>query len=436
MKESYKKEKINENKVNHRRENETVLFISYFTGIDANCPAEWADDRLRAISKEDHKVILLTGLGSRHEDSENHTVFRTPSLAWDDFNHELRWREGLGQKTSPLYLGILLALVFIIGKPIQLFTKFITRGGSGGKWSWIALTTPVCIWIVLTKKITWLYCTGGPPSAYIVGALASFFSKAKFIIEFQDPLFGAETNQSPFKRRMVTIIERWLIGRSDLSVYVTKKSADDAKLRYPVFGKKINANYPGAWNFQIVASTDSSKRNYIEILHLGTLYGSRNLDLLFKSVDQMYEKGLLAKGSVKFTNVGSVYTENVEDYKARKDFQLIPERGRLDALRIASHADILLLVQHTDKRSAETIPYKIYDYLNLNKPIIALTLNQEITNLCQVPSFFSANCLDENEIKTALLNVIRYISDSNTAKQAIENNLLIDIQKQITNLLQ
>ena len=92
--------------------------------------------------------------------------------------------------------------------------------------------------------------------------------------------------------------------------------------------------------------------------------------------------------------------QKMEDYKARKDFQLIPERGRLDALRIASHADILLLVQHTDKRSAETIPYKIYDYLNLNKPIIALTLNQEITNLCQVPSFFSANCLDENEIKT------------------------------------
>ena len=113
-----------------------------------------------------------------------------------------------------------------------------------------------------------------------------------------------------------------------------KKSADDAKLRYPVFSKKIIANYPGAWNFQIVAATNDTKRNYIEILHLGTLYGSRNLDLLFKTVDKMYEKGLLMKGSVKFTNVGSVYTENVEDYKARKDFQLIPEKRKIRCPKI------------------------------------------------------------------------------------------------------
>ena len=70
----------------------SVLFVSYFTGIDANCPSEWADDRLRAFEKEGYQIILLTGLGSRHIDSDNQIVFRTPSLAWDDFTHELKWQ--------------------------------------------------------------------------------------------------------------------------------------------------------------------------------------------------------------------------------------------------------------------------------------------------------------------------------------------------------
>ena len=64
MKESYKVEKINEYKVNHQGGYETVLFVSYFIGIDANSLAEYADDRLRAIAKENYETILLTDFES------------------------------------------------------------------------------------------------------------------------------------------------------------------------------------------------------------------------------------------------------------------------------------------------------------------------------------------------------------------------------------
>ena len=41
----------------------------------------------------------------------------------------------------------------------------------------------------------------------------------------------------------------------------------------------------------------------------------------------------------------------------------------------------LLLVQHNDERSKETIPYKFYDYLNLRIPIFAITNNEELNSL-------------------------------------------------------
>ena len=39
----------------------------------------------------------------------------------------------------------------------------------------------------------------------------------------------------------------------------------------------------------------------------------------------------------------------------------------------AMDSDILLLVQHTDDRSALTIPFKVYDYLNTENLILGLT---------------------------------------------------------------
>ena len=45
--------------------NEKILFISYFLGVKGNCPAEWADDKLRVLESLDQKVIIITSLQSK-----------------------------------------------------------------------------------------------------------------------------------------------------------------------------------------------------------------------------------------------------------------------------------------------------------------------------------------------------------------------------------
>ncbi|NVK33308.1 MAG: hypothetical protein HWE23_02440 [Rhodobacteraceae bacterium] len=383
-----------------------ILFISYFAGVDANCPAEWADDRLRTLAALDFETTVLTNYGSHLKDTTNTQIYKIPSLSSDDFKHELALRKQFEVVNGPSS-WILKVIVRVFGTLLQALTHFLTRGGSGGMWSWVICGIPTGLWLSLTKRIEVIYCTGGPPSAYLIGVAVKWVKRVPLKIEFQDPLVGAETNNSNYKQRMVRTIERFLIKNSDLVVYVTRKAAEDSRKRYPEFGDRIIHNYPAAWDFDLQRDKSlNSKKKPLEILHLGTLYGSRNLDKFFRSLDKLYADGEVERGTILITNQGSVYTDNADEYARRDDFRLLKEKSRLEALQVAQNADFLLLVQHDDNRSAETIPYKLYDYANLKLPIIMLVKNPEIKELFPQYEDFIADCGDEQAIKDALSSAI------------------------------
>jgi hypothetical protein len=414
-----------------------ILFISYFAGVDANCPAEWADDRLRAMDAMGINSIVLTNYGSNQQNSESMRVYKTPSLSSDDFAHELALRRSWGSSRS---VGeyTLRGVVLVVGYLLKALTRVITRGGSGGKWSWMVSATPVGIWLGITKPIDEIYCTGGPPSAYFVGLIVYWITGKPLKIEFQDPLVGAEINRSGYKQRAVRAVERLILRNAALGVYVTKKAAEDARTRNPDFATKIIHNYPAAWPLlpRERGEQPHTHRRPIQILHLGTLYGSRNLDKLFSALDSLYKKDVVQPGAVQITNLGSVYTHNAEEYKKRPDFNYLPERRRLDALEIAKHADFLLLIQHDDSRSEETIPYKLYDYLNLGIPIILLIKNQEIEELCHQYSELIADCGNEAEIASALESGLEQNEGwIDRSSSGIDASAGLTIQSQIANIL-
>lgn len=414
-----------------------VLFISYFVGVDANCPAEWADDRLRAIESLGLRAIVLTNYGSRLQNTDLTKIYRTPSLSSDDFNHEVNLRGGR-KAIGGVGVYILTALVFVFGTLLKALTDFLTRGGSGGKWSWLIFAVPVGLWLGLSKRVNVIYCTGGPPSAYMVGMIVSWVTRKPFRIELQDPLVGAEINSSTYKQRVVRAVERMLLKSSDLCVYVTKKAADDSRKRNPDQVKKIIHNYPAAWDFQINGTTETvSEEHPIQILHLGTLYGSRNLDKFFQALDSLYAENKIGQSSILIKNQGSVYTNNAEEYSRRDDFSLLEERQRVDALKVAKNADFLLLVQHDDDRSAETIPYKLYDYMNLNIPIVMLIKNPEIRELCAEYAGLIADCGDEQEIRSAIESAFALYGTKEYKKirSGSEYKNRLDIREQVSRIL-
>lgn len=413
-----------------------LLFISYFTGIRGNCPAEWADDKIRVLDAAGRKTVVLTGMGSHVTDGALVHYVRVPSLSWGDYKEEVRELKSVGESV-PLRVRLLMPFAFVFGNIIDYILRKVTKGISGGRWPWLLTALPVALWLKLRLGVRDVFCTGGPTSAHVVGGAVVRLTGGRLFCEFQDPLLGAAMTRSSMTRRISVRIEAWLAECSARAVYVTKEAARLARERNPKYAQQIAGVYPGAWQFvPPVAPDEWCKREVFEFLHLGTLYGSRNLDLFFDALDALHEEGFELARAVRVVNLGAVYCDTAPRYLARPDFQSLDALDRVDALRRARQASCLMLVQHMDERSRETIPYKTYDYLNLELPIFGLLNNDELKVLIESCGGHAVPADDVEAIKRRLRVCLVDLASQRTTHTDTVRSLSMDISRQFLQVLE
>jgi len=374
---------MNSNKNKSSKKKDIILFVSYFLGVKGNCPAEWGDDKLRVLDSLDKKIIIITSIQSNVFKSNNFLVYKVPSLSFKNFKYELSIYRKNNNGKFPILLRVFYLFSFIFGS-IYDFTmiKYI-KSLTGGYWSWFFISLPLGIYINCKFKINKIFSTAGPPSAHLMSATLAAIFKTKFICEFQDPQVG-EYIKNYRSKRIALIFDKFYKKYASKIIFVTKKAAKNSKIITEDYKNKIKAIYPGSWNFikdQNIPKHFDNKS--IEIIHLGTLYTTRNLDNFFIALDRFKANNINNKRiqAIKIINCGDIYLKNKQTYIKRNDFKILQCKSRLNGLKRASKSSFLLLVQHNDWRSKETIPYKFYDYLNLRMPILGITNNKELDSL-------------------------------------------------------
>lgn len=411
-----------------------LLLISYFSGIRGNCPAEWADDKIRVLESVGRKTVVLTGMGSHVTDHAVVSYVRVPSLSWNDYKEEIKELKSVGE-AIPLGMHLFMPFAFILGMVLDYILRKVTKGVSAGRWSWLLTALPVALFIKLRYGVCDVFSTGGPTSAHVVGGMIVRMTGGRLFCEFQDPLLGATMTRSSVTRRISASIEAWLARRATRAVYVTKEAARLAQERNPDQTSQIVAVYPGAWQFlPPVSSGERRQEGLFEFLHLGTLYGSRNLDLFFNALDALRSEGFEPAQAVRVVNLGAVYCETAPQYHERADFQSLDALEREEALQRARNASCLMLVQHADERSRETIPYKTYDYLNLGLPVLGLLKNDELRTLIELNGGYTALADQSDSIKRALRSCLVALANSKVEPAGVRDR--IDISAQFLQVLE
>lgn len=87
-----------------------------------------------------------------------------------------------------------------------------------------------------------------------------------------------------------------------------------------------------------------------------------------------------------------------------------------------------MVVQHTDERSRETIPYKTYDYLNLGLPVFGLLNNDELSVLIESHGGYAAQAGDPKSIKAALRNCLNALAETGEERSVLGERLNISRQ--------
>ena len=385
-----------------------ALVISFYTNLPGSCQAEWVDDRMNALIAKGFKITLISSRGVFKHENDSIRHIRIPCINPHGAKSELNEIE-----SRKIKINLLLRFYYRVMAFIDFIMKKIGLETGEGRWNW-ALSSLFSLFYG-HGKYTFIYSTGGPASVHLLGIVYAKLLKSKLFIELQDPLTGEDIGRNKFSKLGLSLFEKFFVKNAYRVIYCTKNACKYSKESYPKYEKKIHHIYPGSYLEQGVESKYFSEKK-IRFTYLGSLYSTRNVTNLMEAIEKLHEYNPTYLNKFKIDLFGNIEEKILNEIKSFKHdiFVVNGLVSRELALNESLKSDVLLLIQNTDNRSMNTIPFKTYDYLRTGKLIFALTYNnKEINNLLTDHNHIVADASNFENIYHGLKKIIDNISELN-----------------------
>lgn len=354
-----------------------ILIVSYYACMPGACQAEWLDDKVDSLIKAGHMVALVTATCAQRYGDPRVVHWRVPSISRVDFRDELDRIRKRGERV-PARVHLMWPAVLTLGVLADWLQHLVTGGVGEGRWSWTLTSTVGVLGMVARIHPDMILTTGGPASAHLAGVAAAWLTRRPVVVELQDPLSGGDIGRNEQARGWLFRVEKLLVATASKTVYVTKAAAAFAARQFE--STTVQAVYPGARNFA-VAAQPRSRSGTLRLVHLGSLYATRNFKAIITAIDTLVAAGTVRESAIELINLGHVSPEIRAEISTKSYVRILPPIPRQDALEFAASCDVTLLIQNSDERSKVTIPYKTYDYLNLGNRVLGLLNSDELTDL-------------------------------------------------------
>ena len=356
------------------------LVLSHCYNMDGRAASQLIKPRVAELSKRGIKCTVISAPNGAYDPSvfKHSRVFSCfPAGLKFELRHWIR-RE-IQSKTLQ---RILLSLNNILLSPFALIERTLIPLES--QWSWFFGSFSCGIFSISKARnpISLIYSTGGPVGGHFASILLSKIFRTPCVCEIQDPLFfdSPEWNPKGRSKSLYRMIEKCILKHSDATAFMSKTAMSRAILRTKTDPKQAHFIYSGAPNEkQCQPKEFNNASSKITLAHFGTLADRRNLNALFQSLTQVIGKQPNAKEILKVELYGFL-DQMVEKSISSFAFKsMISVQGTIPhelALEKMAQSDVLLLIQDDTYIAEETIPSKIYEYLQKNKPVLALVNNE------------------------------------------------------------
>jgi hypothetical protein len=233
------------------------------------------------------------------------------------------------------------------------------------------------------------YVTAPPVSMLIPAFMLRLCKSAALVFEERDPLTTNTLTQSkwisinPLSRRL----ERWLLLRADMLVTATAPALEQLETRWPELRKSgfamtiSNGFWSKDYQFMVPA-VPRVPGGPLQLVHAGNFYGTRNPAPLVEALVAMARKAphLELSTLLHFSFLGQfenaakeqTFRDSIARYGLEKLFTLHGPCSRSRTLDAIRSADVAILITH-DSGSEYAVPAKMYEYIALGKPILAIS---------------------------------------------------------------
>lgn len=278
---------------------------------------------------------------------------------------------------------------------------------------WIPFAVLKGIRLIRSKDISLIYSSGNPWSAHIIGLLLSKYSGLPWVADFRDPWIG-----NPYKQNKPAIIEsiekrleRGVISTAKRIVTNTFSLREHFLHNYPEEDPKKFVHISNGFfapMFESLKANHNQNKKLI-ISHIGTIYMHRNPIKLFEALAELKQNGLINQNDITLRFIGKIALPDIHEgllAKLKID-DLVEFIGMVPhqiALQHLAGSDILLLIQPGTKLQ---IPGKLFEYIAVRKPILALADEGETSNLINKEKLgIVVNPEAKHQLKKILLDLI------------------------------
>lgn len=260
-----------------------------------------------------------------------------------------------------------------------------------------------------------LYSSAPPWTGQLVASALAAACRCAWVADFRDPWARAPWREArlPVATRAAIALERFVVRSADHVVFVAQANRDDFAAYYgPGIAPKLHVVPNGCdlSEFDGLQRDGDGARNCFTLLHAGSLYGGRTPASLMRALSTAVRRGLVQREGfrLEFLGTNGLGPElqalcRELDIEDMVHFQ--PRVPRRESIRAMAGASALLLLQpgHT-----VSVPGKLYEYLALGRPILAIAEEGETATLVRQSGLgVSVTAEPEEAVLDALLSVIR-----------------------------
>jgi len=205
-----------------------------------------------------------------------------------------------------------------------------------------------------------------------------------WVADFRDPLcgnpFSAHTSLSRWFEHWM---ERTIFAEADILIGVTDRIVDRWRERYPQYAHKMHTIWNGFDPEDLICARPIAHAGRARVMaHIGSFYGGRTPATVLGSILRLVQSGHIDPSAFRLRFVGDYgsgfFTPSIQvtfDNLARIGCLEFEDRQvpRSEALRVMTESDYLYLADNSSSQSGYTVPAKLFEYVQVGRPILATT---------------------------------------------------------------
>ena len=149
----------------------------------------------------------------------------------------------------------------------------------------------------------------------------------------------------------------------------------DALAKYPDLDASKFLHVPNGFDSNDFPDVQYKANDKFTLTYTGSMYGRRNPESLFVAIEELIAEGKIDKKEIVLRFVGRFGNE-VNDMFEQATFadriEIIGYVPHSESIAMIMKSDVLLLIVDESKESKEIVPGKVYEYIGVNRPLIAI----------------------------------------------------------------